>query len=113
MSFIGWMLIVASLPALAVELSAPIAGRASAAAVRDLPKYHAVGDPHYRGNALVLQTPHDTGGIGRARDQGRMGRGPVAARLLAAAGCHDSSKMGHRGLSGAHSCRLHFVLKFF
>ena len=23
-------------------------------------KYHAVGDPHYRGNALVLQTPHNT-----------------------------------------------------
>jgi hypothetical protein len=23
-------------------------------------KYHVVGDPHYRGNALVLQTPHNT-----------------------------------------------------
>ena len=23
-------------------------------------KYHIVGDPHYRGNALVLQTPHNT-----------------------------------------------------
>lgn len=23
-------------------------------------KYHAVGDPRYRGNALVLQTPHNT-----------------------------------------------------
>jgi hypothetical protein len=23
-------------------------------------RYHAVGDPHYRGNALVLQTPHNT-----------------------------------------------------
>ena len=23
-------------------------------------KYHGVGDPHYRGNALVLQTPHNT-----------------------------------------------------
>src|SRR3954447_9022103 len=23
-------------------------------------KYHSVGDPHYRGNALVLQTPHNT-----------------------------------------------------
>ena len=23
-------------------------------------KYHAVGDPHYRGNTLVLQTPHNT-----------------------------------------------------
>jgi hypothetical protein len=23
-------------------------------------KYHMVGDPHYRGNALVLQTPHNT-----------------------------------------------------
>ena len=23
-------------------------------------KYHTVGDPHYRGNALVLQTPHNT-----------------------------------------------------
>jgi hypothetical protein len=23
-------------------------------------KYHLVGDPHYRGNALVLQTPHNT-----------------------------------------------------
>src|SRR5256885_15535205 len=23
-------------------------------------KYHNVGDPHYRGNALVLQTPHNT-----------------------------------------------------
>jgi len=24
-------------------------------------KYHVVGNPHYRGNALVLQTPHNTG----------------------------------------------------
>ena len=23
-------------------------------------KHHSVGDPHYRGNALVLQTPHNT-----------------------------------------------------
>src|SRR5580700_2284622 len=23
-------------------------------------KYHVVGDPHYRGNALVFQTPHNT-----------------------------------------------------
>ena len=23
-------------------------------------KYHVVGDPHYRGNTLVLQTPHNT-----------------------------------------------------
>lgn len=23
-------------------------------------KYHSVGDPHYRGNVLVLQTPHNT-----------------------------------------------------
>ena len=23
-------------------------------------KYHAIGDPHYRGNTLVLQTPHNT-----------------------------------------------------
>jgi hypothetical protein len=23
-------------------------------------KYHVVGEPHYRGNALVLQTPHNT-----------------------------------------------------
>ncbi|HEY0330957.1 MAG TPA: hypothetical protein VGC77_17885 [Rhodopseudomonas sp.] len=23
-------------------------------------KYHTVGDPHYRGNVLVLQTPHNT-----------------------------------------------------
>ena len=23
-------------------------------------RYHRVGDPHYRGNALVLQTPHNT-----------------------------------------------------
>jgi hypothetical protein len=23
-------------------------------------KYHSVGNPHYRGNALVLQTPHNT-----------------------------------------------------
>ena len=23
-------------------------------------KYHGVGDPHYRGNALALQTPHNT-----------------------------------------------------
>lgn len=23
-------------------------------------KFHGVGDPHYRGNALVLQTPHNT-----------------------------------------------------
>ena len=23
-------------------------------------KYHSIGDPHYRGNALVLQTPHNT-----------------------------------------------------
>jgi len=23
-------------------------------------KHHVVGDPHYRGNALVLQTPHNT-----------------------------------------------------
>jgi len=27
---------------------------------RGLLKYHMVGDPHYRGNALVLQTPHNT-----------------------------------------------------
>src|SRR4029453_6228855 len=27
-------------------------------------KYHVVGDPHYRGNALVLQTPHNTAGRG-------------------------------------------------
>jgi hypothetical protein len=26
----------------------------------NLLKYHAVGDPHYRGNTLVLQTPHNT-----------------------------------------------------
>ena len=26
----------------------------------NLLKYHVVGDPHYRGNALVLQTPHNT-----------------------------------------------------
>ena len=23
-------------------------------------KHHAIGDPHYRGNTLVLQTPHNT-----------------------------------------------------
>ena len=23
-------------------------------------KHHTVGDPHYRGNTLVLQTPHNT-----------------------------------------------------
>src|SRR5258705_7811332 len=38
-------------------------------------------------------------GAGRARDQGRVGRGHVAARLLAAAGCHDGRTMGHGGLS--------------
>ena len=26
----------------------------------NLLKYHVVGDPHYRGNTLVLQTPHNT-----------------------------------------------------
>jgi hypothetical protein len=26
----------------------------------NLLKYHTVGDPHYRGNVLVLQTPHNT-----------------------------------------------------
>ena len=26
----------------------------------DLLKFHDIGDPHYRGNALVLQTPHNT-----------------------------------------------------
>ena len=26
----------------------------------NLLKYHVVGDPHYRGNPLVLQTPHNT-----------------------------------------------------
>ena len=26
----------------------------------NLLKYHIVGDPHYRGNTLVLQTPHNT-----------------------------------------------------
>jgi hypothetical protein len=26
----------------------------------DLLKYHVVGDPHYRGNALMLQLPHNT-----------------------------------------------------
>src|SRR5258705_7386200 len=26
-------------------------------------KYHVVGDPHYRGNTLVLQTPHNTAGL--------------------------------------------------
>src|SRR5437879_5622390 len=30
-------------------------------------RYHVVGDPHYRGNALVLQTPHNTAvQVGRA-----------------------------------------------
>src|SRR5438034_4134973 len=38
-------------------------------------------------------------GAGRARDQGRVGRGHVAARLFAAAGCHDGRTMGHGGLS--------------
>src|SRR3979490_1829991 len=40
------------------------------------------------------------GGADRARDQGRMGRGHVAARLFAATGCHDGRKMGQGGLSG-------------
>ena len=26
----------------------------------NLLKHHAIGDPHYRGNTLVLQTPHNT-----------------------------------------------------
>lgn len=26
-------------------------------------KYHVVGDPHYRGNALVLQLPHNTAAV--------------------------------------------------
>ena len=57
-------------------------------------KYHVVGDPHYRGNALVLQTPHNTAVLVETRDQGRMGRRHVAARLRAAAGCHDRREMG-------------------
>ena len=44
-------------------------------------KFHTVGDPHYRGNALVLQTAAQHRGAGRARHQGRVGRGYVAARL--------------------------------
>ena len=47
-------------------------------------KYHVVGDPHYRGNALMLQTAAQHGGAGRSRDQGRVGSGYVAARLSAA-----------------------------
>src|SRR6478735_6241122 len=39
------------------------------------------------------------GSAGRARDQGRMGRRHVAARLFAATGCHDGWKMGHGGLN--------------
>src|SRR6266403_1447046 len=36
---------------------------------------------------------------GRARDQGRVGRGHVAPRLFAAAGCHDGRTMGYGRLS--------------
>ena len=71
-------------------------------------KYHVVGDPHYRGNALVLQTPHNTAVAGRTRDQGRVGPRRVAARLCAAAGRHDGRKMGHRGLSGDRFRRSQF-----
>ncbi len=39
-------------------------------------------------------------GAGRARDQSGMGRGPLAARLSAAAGCHDGRQMGYGRLSG-------------
>ena len=62
-------------------------------------KFHVVGDPHYRGNTLVLQTPHNTAGAGRSRHQGRMGRRPLAARLSAAARRHDGSEMGDGRLS--------------
>ena len=37
---------------------------------------------------------------GRSRDRCRMGRGPVAAGLFAAAGCHDGGKMGDGRLNG-------------
>jgi hypothetical protein len=47
-------------------------------------KFHTVGDPHYRGFSLG-QTPHNTARAGRARNQGRMGRRSLAARLSAAA----------------------------
>jgi hypothetical protein len=50
-------------------------------------KYHGVGDPHYRGNALVLQMPRNTAVL--VERATRMGRRHVAARLSAAAGCDD------------------------
>ena len=62
-------------------------------------KFHVVGDPHYRGNTLVLQTPHNTAVLVDRVDQGRVGRGPLAARLSAAAGCHDGSEVGDGRLS--------------
>jgi len=50
-----------------------------------------IGDPHYRGNALVLQTPHNTAVLVE-RATRIDGSWTWAARLFAAAGCHDSRK---------------------
>ena len=72
-------------------------------------KYHVVGDPHYRGNALVLQTPHNTAVLVERATKVEWVARRVAARLCAAAGRHDGRKMGHRGLSGDRFRRSQFV----
>ena len=68
-------------------------------------KYHLVGDPHYRGNALVLQTPHNTAVLVDRATKIEWVRRSLAARLSAAAGCHADHPMGDGGLIGPRAPR--------
>ena len=65
-------------------------------------KYHTVGDPHYRGNALVLQTPHNTAVLVERATPCRVGRGYVAARLSGIARRHAGRAVGQGRLSATH-----------
>ena len=58
-------------------------------------KYHVVGNPHYRGNALVLQTPHNTAVLLEKATQVEWVVDPWP-RGHAAAGCHDEKWVTRR-----------------
>ena len=59
-------------------------------------KYHDGGRPALSRQCAGAADAAQHRGAGRARDQGRMGRGHVDARLRAATGRHDGSKNGSK-----------------
>ena len=71
-------------------------------------KYHVVGDPHYRGNALVLQTPHNTAVLVERATKVEWVL-DVWPRGYAQPPDVMTVEPGHRGLSGDRFRRSQFV----